>query len=337
MPVQRVHHNPLIFKHCIEDVGDRVERSAGPFRRHGDPRGHHAVTRLITCGIIVGVTSRPPFLQQLEHRWIEADTLLCVGLDPDAAKLPQPVRSHDDAIFEFCAGIVDATADLVCAFKPQIAYFAALGAEAELSRLIEHIHQRHPDVPVILDAKRGDIPDTARRYAAEAFERYQADAVTVNPYLGPDSIEPFLSYRDRGVIVLCRTSNEDSGWLQNYPSDDEPVFLRVAAAARSWNHHGNLMLVTGATYPPDLQRIRETAGDIPLLVPGVGAQGGDLASVLEAGLDRRGRGLVINASRSVLYAESGNGFAEAARTAAMRLRDQIRSLGAEVTAAYSTS
>lgn len=265
---------------------------------------------------------RPSFSAQLVQRWNDADTLLCVGLDPDPARLPAGL-SGPDGMFDFCTAVVDATAGLVCAFKPQIAYFAALGAEAELLRLIDYIHTRHPGVPVILDAKRGDIGDTARRYAVEAFERYDADAVTVNPYLGRESVEPFLAYADRGVFLLCRTSNPDSAWLQNHPPE-APAFLRVAEAARSWNEHGNLMLVAGATYADDLRRIREVAGGVPLLVPGVGTQGGDLGAVLDAGLDAGGQGLVINASRSVLYADTGAGFAEAARASARDLRDRIR-------------
>ncbi|MEQ8861422.1 MAG: orotidine-5'-phosphate decarboxylase [Pseudomonadales bacterium] len=269
------------------------------------------------------MTPRPPFVAQLTRRWDDADTLLCVGLDPDPARLPAGLTGPD-GLLEFCIAIVDATADLVCAFKPQIAYFAALAAEAQLTRLIEHIHRQHPGVPVILDAKRGDIGDTARRYAVEAFERYDADAVTVNPYLGRESVEPFLAYADRGVFLLCRTSNPDSAWLQDYPAD-APAFLRVAEAARRWDRHGNLMLVAGATYADDLRRIREIAGPVPLLVPGIGAQGGDLAEVLAVGLDDRGHGLVINAARSVLYADAGAAFADAARTSARDLRDAIRS------------
>lgn len=225
----------------------------------------------------------------------------------------------------FCKAIVDATADVVCAFKPQAAYFAAAGREAELAELITYIRDRYPDVPVILDAKRGDIGDTARLYAVEAFERFGAHAVTVNPYLGRESVEPFLAWPDRGVILLCRTSNPGSGWLQAHPTGD-PLFLRVAQAAVEWNACGNVMLVAGATYPEDLRRIRNTVGDMPLLVPGIGAQGGDLAEVLANGADRHGRGLVINASRSVLYAGSGGDFAEAARGAAIELRDRIRTL-----------
>lgn len=269
------------------------------------------------------MTSRPSCIEQLRDRWVNADTLLCVGLDPDPARLPAGLGEARDGLFRFCSAIVDATADLVCAFKPQIAYFAALGAEAQLERLIEHIHHHHPGVPVILDAKRGDIGDTARRYAMEAFERYDADAVTVNPYLGPESVAPFLAYQDRGVFLLCRTSNADSAWLQNHPPE-APVYLRVAAAAAQWNERDNVMLVAGATYAGDLARIREVAGDLPLLVPGIGAQGGDLAAVLQMGRDSRGQGLVINAARSVLYAGSGDDYAAGARKAAAGLRDAIR-------------
>jgi len=281
------------------------------------------VTQMRTGTYTRGAMSRPPFIQMLRQRWNVAGTMLCVGLDPDAARIPAAVGPEPDSFLRFCTAIVDATADLVCAFKPQIAYFAAEGREAELTRLIGYIQARHPEVPVILDAKRGDIGDTARLYAIEAFERYGADAVTVNPYLGRESVEPFFAWPDRGVVLLCRTSNAGSGWLQEHPVED-PVFLRVAGAAREWNRHGNLMLVAGATYPEDLRRIRAVAGDLPLLVPGIGAQGGDLAAVLENGRDSVGQGLVINASRAVLYAGSGADFAAAARAAALALRDEIR-------------
>lgn len=271
-----------------------------------------------------GVTGRLSFTEQLTRRWIDGDTLLCVGLDPDLDRLPEHLRSRERPLFEFCAGIADATADLVCAFKPQIAYFVARGAEEQLVRLIHYLHDRHPGVPVILDAKRGDIGDTARLYAREAFERYDADGVTVNPYLGPESLEPYLAYPDRGVFLLCRTSNEGSAWLQDYPPE-APVFLRIAAAAGSWNRP-NLMLVAGATYAGDLGRIRQAAGDVPVLVPGVGVQGGDLSAVIAAGLDSQRQGLLINASRSVLYAGSGEAYADAARSAATAVRDEMRRL-----------
>lgn len=267
------------------------------------------------------MSQRASFIDQLNRRWIDDDTLLCVGLDPIAGRLPKAMAARNDALFSFCAGVVDATAEFVCAFKPQIAYFAAAGAEDQLTRLIAHIHQAHPGIPVLLDAKRGDIGDTARLYAVEAFERYDADAVTVNPYLGHESIAPYLAYADRGVFLLCRTSNPDSAWLQDHPHDD-PVFLRVARSAVDWNQHGNLMLVAGATYVRDLQRIRQAVGQMPLLVPGIGVQGGDLAAALAAGLDDQGHGVLINTSRSVLYA--GDGEMSAVAAAARNLRDQIR-------------
>jgi orotidine-5'-phosphate decarboxylase len=243
-----------------------------------------------------------------------------VGLDP----LPDamPARFSERGLLAFCCAIVDAVADVVCAFKPQIAHFAALGAEPELAALIAYIHEHHPRVPVILDAKRSDMGATAERYAIEAFDRYRADAVTVNPYLGPESLRPFLRRVDRGVVVLCRTSNPESAWLQDFPASD-PVYLRVARAAVDWNAAGNVMLVAGATYPHELRRIRAVIGDMTLLVPGIGAQGGQVQAVVAAGLNSCGAGLVINASRSVLYASRANDFAEAARTVAIALRDEI--------------
>lgn len=269
------------------------------------------------------MTHRVSFVSQLRDRWREHDSLLCVGLDPDPDKLPDAVNAH--AVYEFCRDIVDATAEFVCAFKPQAAHFAALGQEQELARLIAHIHDRHPTIPVILDAKRSDIGSTARLYAIEAFHRYGADAVTVNPYPGKESVEPYLEFTDRGIVILCRTSNPGSDWLQSFPPED-PTYLRVARAAMAWNVAGNVMLVAGATYPEDLANIRQLVGDMPLLVPGVGAQGGDLAAVLRDGGDCAGQGLVINVSRGVLYAASGRDFAAAAARAARDWRDQIRSL-----------
>ena len=267
---------------------------------------------------------RAAFADQLRIAEHSSDSLVCVGLDPLPEAMPPGFDGAAGAL-SFCQTIADAVADLVCAFKPQIAHFAALGAERELVALIEHIHTHHPLIPIILDAKRGDMGATAERYAIEAFDRYRADAVTVNPYLGPESLRPFLRRADRGVVVLCRTSNPESAWLQDYPADD-PVYLRVARAAASWNVAGNVMLVAGATYPDELRRIRSAVGDMTLLVPGVGSQGGDVAAVVGAGLNSRCSGLVINASRSVLYASKGNDFAQAARDAAIALRDEVNQL-----------
>ncbi|MBD8899310.1 orotidine-5'-phosphate decarboxylase [Rhodanobacter sp. DHG33] len=264
------------------------------------------------------------FMQSLQNAWNRNQSLVCVGLDPEPAKFPAQLQGRRDAVFEFCRDIVDATADLVCTFKPQIAHFAALRAEDALERLIAHIHDKHPGVPVILDAKRGDIGSTAQHYASEAFERYRADAVTLNPYLGRDSIAPFLERADKGVILLCRTSNPGGADFQALDCGGAPLYLRVAETiARDWNAHGNCALVTGATWPEELGKVRTVVGDMPLLVPGIGAQGGDVAAVLRHGLAAGGDGLMISSSRAILYAGSGEDFAQAARAAAQALRDDI--------------
>jgi orotidine-5'-phosphate decarboxylase len=210
--------------------------------------------------------------------------MLCVGLDPDVARFPTAMRGSVDAIEEFCKAIVDATGDLVCAFKPQIAYFAAVGAEKQLENVCDYIRAKFPDVVLILDAKRGDIGDTAALYAREAFSRYGADAVTVNPYLGTDSLEPFLTTPGKGTIVLCRTSNSGSSEFQSLEVDGEPLYLRVArTAAAKWRSIGECALVVGATYPDELAHVRTIVGDMPILVPGIGAQGGDINAVVRAG------------------------------------------------------
>ena len=251
-----------------------------------------------------------------------------MGLDPVRGRLPDALRQSPSGPRDFCCAIAEATADLVCAFKPQAAHFAAEAAEDQLAEVIAFIHQRWPEIPVILDAKRSDIGATAALYAKEVFERYNADAVTINPYLGEESVLPFLGHPELGVALLCRTSNAGSGWLQTHPPES-PLYLRVAAAAKEWNRNGNLMLVAGATYPEELAQIRQAVGDMPLLVPGVGAQGGDLAQVLEAGLDGDGQGLIINASRSVLYAgtdDDGARFEEASRDAAQTLWREVNAI-----------
>ena len=264
------------------------------------------------------------FVAQLEQAWQRSGSLVCVGLDPEPARFPAVLRDAPDAVFEFCRAIVDATADLVCCFKPQIAHFAALRAEGALERLIAHIHAHHPGVPVILDAKRGDIGSTAQNYASEAFDRYAADAVTVNPYLGRDSVQPFLDRTDRGVILLCRTSNPGARDVQDLEVAGRPLYQRVAAlVADEWNTNGNCALVVGATYPRELAEVRAIAGAMPLLVPGVGAQGGDVAAVVANGKNADGAGLIISSSRAILYAGSGDDYADAARRAAQALRDEI--------------
>jgi len=264
------------------------------------------------------------FVADIGKRWTDANTMVCVGLDPEPAKFPARFRDDPDAVFGFCRAIVDATADLVCAFKPQIAHFAALGAEDALQRLIAHIHAAHPGVPVILDAKRGDIGSTAQNYAVEAFDRYGADAVTVNPYLGRDSLQPFLDRADKGVVILCRTSNAGAGDLQDLVVDGRPLYQHVAAkVAQEWNAHRNCLLVVGATWPQQLREVRAIVGDVPFLVPGVGAQGGDVEAVVTNGCTTDGTGLLVSSSRAILYASRGDDFTDAARAAALALRDDI--------------
>ena len=265
------------------------------------------------------------FSSLLSGRWQVANSLLCVGLDPDLDRLPPVVRDQPAGVAKFCIDIIDATAEFACAFKPQIAYFAAIGAERQLETVCGHIRDRHPSIPIILDAKRGDIGDTARLYAREAFERYGAHAVTVNPYLGTDSLEPFFEWRDRGVIVLCRTSNAGSGEFQMRESDGTPLFEHVARqAAADWATKGDVALVVGATYPAELARVRAIVGDMTLLVPGVGAQGGDPAEVVRAGRNSTGAGLIVNSSRAILYADAHN-HADAAARVARETRDALNS------------
>jgi orotidine-5'-phosphate decarboxylase len=264
------------------------------------------------------------FIRALRARWRQADTLVCVGLDPEPAKFPARFANDPDAVFAFCREIADATAAYACAFKPQIAHFAALGAENALERLIAHLKSAHPDVPVILDSKRGDIGSTAQHYAREAFDRYGADAVTVNPYLGRDALQPFLDRADRGVIILCRTSNPGAGELQDLLVAGRPLYQHVAEkAALEWNAHGNVALVVGATWPGQLAEVRTLVKDVPLLVPGVGAQGGDAAAVVSNAKSADGTGLMISSSRAVLYASAGDNYADAAADAARALRDAI--------------
>ena len=264
------------------------------------------------------------FMQALRDRWTTAETLVCVGLDPEPAKFPAHLRDRPDALFEFNRDIIDATADLVCCFKPQFAHFAALGAELTLQRCIAHIHENHPGVPVILDAKRGDIGSTAERYAVEAFDRHGADAVTLNPYLGRDSVQPFLDHAERGVVLLCRTSNPGAQDFQDLDCGGRPLYQRVAeTVARDWNGNGNCLLVVGATWPKELAEVRALVGDLPFLVPGVGAQGGDVEAVVSNGKSSDGDGLVISSSRAILYAGNGEDFADAARAATQLLRDTI--------------
>lgn len=261
------------------------------------------------------------FHEQLRRAWKESDSMLCVGLDPDPAQLPHAVRG---SVFDFCRAIVEATADVACAFKPQIAFFSAIGAEGDLERLCTHIREHCPDVLLVLDAKRGDIGSTAEQYAREAFDRYHAHVVTVNPYLGTDAVEPFLRHNDGGVFVLCRTSNPGGDDFQSLIVDGTPLYQHVARrVVDQWSNIGECGLVVGATYPGELREARAIVGDLPLLVPGFGAQGGDAASAA-AGVDSNGMGMVVNSSRAILYASNGADFADAARAEAIATRDSLR-------------
>jgi len=265
------------------------------------------------------------YITKLTQAWHKNNSLLCVGLDPDLAKLPLQFQNQPDGIFQFCRAIIDATADLACAFKPQIAYFSALRAEPQLEQICAYLRDNYPQLPIILDAKRGDIGATAEQYAREAFERYGADAVTVNPYMGFDSVEPYLKWQDKGCIVLCRTSNPGGSDLQFLQVNGRPLYQHVAdLVANQWNRNGQCSLVVGATFPEEIAAVRAIVGDMPLLVPGIGAQGGDVAATVAAG-KTVGGGMMINSSRAILFAKplEGESFEAAARRVAMQTRDDI--------------
>jgi orotidine-5'-phosphate decarboxylase len=270
--------------------------------------------------------TEPSFIGKLRTAWEKTNSLLCVGLDPDLEKLPACVREAEYPIFEFNRQIIDQTAQFCCCYKPQIAYYSAYSAELELEKTIAYIKDNHPYHPVILDAKRGDIGDTARMYAREAFLRYDADAVTVNPYMGGDTLQPFLDYADKGVVVLCRTSNAGSAEFQALNCEGYSLAHQVARQSLKWNKNDNIMLVTGATYPREIGEIRAIVGDMPLLVPGVGAQGGELRAVLENGLLEDNTGLMINSSRGIIYASGGDDFAFAAGEVAHLLSAEINAI-----------
>ena len=278
------------------------------------------------------------FIDKLHAAERAHQSLLCVGLDPDPAKLPLAWRGQPERIFDFCARIVDATADVVIAFKPQIAYFAAHRAEAQLERLMAHMRANAPTVPIILDAKRGDIGSTAEQYAIEAFERYGADAVTLSPFMGFDSVQPYLTHAGKGAFLLCRTSNPGGDDLQNQRLASVPgqplLYEHVAQLAQGpWNLNGQLGLVVGATYPAEIERVRALAPTLPLLIPGVGAQGGDALATVRAGYrQHNGRTtgpIIVNSSRAILYASSSDDFAQAARREAIKTRDVLEAARAQ--------
>ena len=273
-------------------------------------------------------TSSPLFLDQLRTAQQHNKSMLCVGLDPEPSRFPGKLQGDASKIYDFCAAIVDSVADLVVAFKPQIAYFHAHRAELQLEALIQHMHRVAPQVPVILDAKRGDIGSTAEQYAIEAFERYGADAVTLSPFMGFDSVAPYLKHHGKGAFLLCRTSNPGGDDFQNQrlaSVDGQPLlYEHIARLAQGpWNLNGQLGLVVGATYPAEIERVRALAPTLPLLIPGVGAQGGDAVATVRAG-DRPGGPIIVNSSRAILYASSGDDFAAAARREALKTRDVLQ-------------
>ena len=277
------------------------------------------------------------FLEMLRAAAAQNQSMLCVGLDPEPSRFPAKFNGDAGKIYDFCAAIVDSVADLVIAFKPQIAYFAAHRAEDQLERLMAHMRSTAPQVPVILDAKRGDIGSTASQYAIEAFERYGADAVTLSPFMGFDSITPYLKYAGKGAFLLCRTSNPGGDDLQNQrlaSVEGEPrLYEHIARLAQGpWNLNGQLGLVVGATYPAEIERVRSVAPTLPLLIPGVGAQGGDAAATVRAGW-RPDAPIIVNSSRAVLYASTDDNFADAARRVALDTRDLLQGARAMPTTA----
>jgi orotidine-5'-phosphate decarboxylase len=338
-------------------VTDRTEHRPNPvlddpMARQPQPRPPQPTPRRVPQEGELARHLAESFTARLRRRWQEGRTLLCVGLDVELERIPEEVRQTagkprqgeqldeqtrtERVISAFTAAIVDATADLVCAYKPNIAFYEQYGPAGlhALSNTIGYIQERHPDIPVLLDAKRGDIGSTSEAYARAIFDVYGADAVTLQPYLGRDALEPFLRRANRGAFILCRTSNPGAGELQDLRVrsegyEDEPLYIAVARlVASSWNANRNCGLVVGATYPDELRAVRAVAGDLPILVPGLGAQGGELAATVRAGLDSARQGLILSASRSVLYASSGPDFASAARREAARLRIEIERLRA---------
>lgn len=272
------------------------------------------------------------FTAKLEQCW-QKDSLVCVGLDSDYAQLPASVKqghSVEEALFVFNREIIDATHDLVCGYKPNAAFYEAQGNDGlqALIRTVQYIHEAYPHIPVILDAKRADIGSTNLGYVAAAFDIIGADAITVHPYLGREALAPFLARKEKGIIVLAKTSNPGAGEFQDLPVGDsgEPLYQVVARhVAQTWNANGNCAVVVGATYPEDLRQVRAIIGDMPVLIPGIGAQGGEVAATVQAGKDSRGWGMIISASRSILFASKERDFAQAARKATEQLRAEINS------------
>jgi orotidine-5'-phosphate decarboxylase len=263
------------------------------------------------------------FTEKLDAAVKKNNSLLCIGLDIDLKKIPASLLNKGDPIFDFNKAIIDATKDLVCAYKPNIAFYEMYGIYG-MQALIKTIEYASDHIPIILDAKRGDVGHTASAYAKAIFEIYKADATTINPYMGYDSVEPFLEYKDKGIFILCLTSNVSHEDFQML-GKEEPLYKLVAKHVKEWDVSGNCGLVVGATNPEELKEIRKTVGDMPILIPGIGAQGGDLASSVRYGVSKKGERAIINSSRNIIFASSGDDFAGAARQAARKLKEEINS------------
>lgn len=273
------------------------------------------------------------FFNLVKHRWQNKKTFVCIGLDSDYSKIPpilNPQSDLENAVFTFNQEIIDATQDLVCAYKPNLAFYSAHGETGVrvLEKTINYIKTRYPDVPVIFDAKKGDIGNTNLGYITEAFDLYHADAITVHPYLGQESLQPFLDRKDKGVFILVKTSNEGAKDFQNLLVGDtqKPLYLYIATqVSKNWNTNDNCALVVGATYPDELKKVREVVGDMPILIPGIGAQGGEVEATIKAGKDSHNQGIIINSSRGIIFASNGSDFATKAREKTIQLRDEINS------------
>lgn len=266
------------------------------------------------------------FLKQLEETIKDHNSLLCIGLDTDISKIPPFLQIEPDAIYQFNKAIVDATSELVCCYKANIAFYTAYGSHGleALQQTVAYIKDTYEHIPVIVDAKRADIGSTSEKYAKEAFDIIDADAVTVNPYMGFDSIKPFLERKDRGVIILCRTSNPGAADFQELLIEDKPLYLRVAEKVAEWNtQYGNCLMVVGATAPEQMKEIRKIAPNMFFLVPGIGTQGGNLEAILQAGLTNEKSGLLIHSARDIIYASVEKDFAQTAKEKATKLRDEI--------------
>lgn len=274
--------------------------------------------------------SSSSFFNLLLSRWESTNSLLCIGLDPDLSKMPSSFRDEkkplDERLFAFNKAVITATHDLVCCYKPQAAFYEQYGVSGlnALYKTVAYIHEAFPEIPVLFDAKRGDIGSTAEAYAISVFDSLRADGVTINPYLGKDSVQPFLDRKEKGIFILAKTSNSGSSDFQNKSVEGMPLYEYVATiVCTKWNSNQNCGLVVGATYPEELRKVRTIIRDMTLLIPGIGAQGGNIQKTVTAGKNAEGTGMIISSSRAILYASVGEDFPEAARHVAKDTNEEI--------------